>query len=146
MEQRTNLPTLSWFQRRIRRWMRRLDDATMHWDDVQERSLRFLEEATELVQSLGMPKERAAKVLDYVYSRPVGVPSQEVGGAMVTLAVLCQSADISLEDSSLEELERIQRPEVMRKILNRQAEKRAAGMTSEKVDAKKSMFGDTYSG
>lgn len=50
------------------------------------RSRRFIEEAIELVQACGTPKEEVAIILDYVYSRPKGEIEQEVGGIMVTLA------------------------------------------------------------
>jgi hypothetical protein len=55
--------------------------------DRQERAFRFLEEALELVQSAGVTKEEAEKLVNYVFSRPVGDPPQELGGTVVTLAV-----------------------------------------------------------
>lgn len=55
----------------------------------EERNHRFLEESLELVQSLGCTKSEALQLVEYVYNRPVGVPPQEVGGVMTTLAALC---------------------------------------------------------
>jgi hypothetical protein len=54
--------------------------------DRSIRSRRFIEEAIELVQACGTPKEEVATILEYVYSRPKGEIQQEVGGVMVTLA------------------------------------------------------------
>jgi hypothetical protein len=73
----------------------------------EERSLRFLEEALELVQSTGMPKEKALEMLDYVYSRPVGDLPQEVGGVYVCLAALCGAHKEDMEELGKRELERV---------------------------------------
>lgn len=45
-------------------------------------------------------------LVDYTFGRPVGDPSQEVGGVMVTLAALCAAADLSVVDCSETELRR----------------------------------------
>ena len=76
-------------------------------EDKVERNHRFLEESLELVQSLGCSSEEAHKLVDYVYDRPIGEPKQEVGGVMVTLAILCTSHDIDMFYSGNVELERI---------------------------------------
>ena len=60
--------------------------------DVTERNHRFLEEALELVQSKGCTASEAHQLVDYVFSRPVGEPFQELGGVMVTLAALADAA------------------------------------------------------
>lgn len=73
---------------------------------IEERCLRFIEEANELVQALGLSKERAQAVLDYTYSRPAGEPFQEVGGTLITLLALTSAADIRTEDAFRTELER----------------------------------------
>jgi hypothetical protein len=121
---------LSEFQLRTKLWMNKLPEEHMLWDDVQERAMRLLEEAHELVQSLGVSRERAAAVADDVYGRPVGDPEQEFGGVSVTLAVLANVTGISWERSAVRELERINKPHIIEKIIGRQSEKRAAGMTS----------------
>jgi NTP pyrophosphatase (non-canonical NTP hydrolase) len=56
--------------------------------DAEERSYRFLEESLELVQAVGISKESAHKLVDYVFSRSKGDIAQELGGVMVTLAAL----------------------------------------------------------
>lgn len=72
-----------------------------------ERAYRFLEEALELAQALGVSKRDVLKLVDYVYGRPVGNPKQEVGGVMTTLGVLCEVNDIDMNLEAEKELERI---------------------------------------
>ena len=72
-----------------------------------ERNHRFLEEALELVQSLGCSRKDALDLVDYVYSRPAGVPQQEVGSVILTLAVLCSANRIDLEVAADRELSRV---------------------------------------
>lgn len=62
--------------------------------DRPERSHRFVEESLELGQALGCTREAAHQLVDYVFSRPVGEPRQEVGGVMVTLAALCNANSV----------------------------------------------------
>jgi hypothetical protein len=76
--------------------------------DLQERRQRFLEEAVELCQASGADKEEVNKLVDYVFSRPIGDRFQEVGGVMVTLAVLGDSINIDLQDAAECELKRVQ--------------------------------------
>lgn len=73
------------------------------------RNHRFLEEALELVQSTNMTRHEAHLLVDYVFDRPVGHPSQEVGGVMNTLAGLCEANDIDMMDAAEEELFRVWR-------------------------------------
>ncbi len=63
------------------------------------RALRFAEEAIELAQACGVSEDKAAELVRVVYSRPAGKVDQEVGGSMVTLAVLCHTLGIDLEDA-----------------------------------------------
>lgn len=75
--------------------------------DIPERNHRFLEESLELVQSTGCTKEDAIKLVDYVYGRPWGEPSQEVGGVMVTLAALCNALQLNMTVNGETELSRV---------------------------------------
>jgi hypothetical protein len=75
--------------------------------DKVERNHRFLEEALELVQSLGCSASEAYQLVDYVYGRPDGDPPQEVGGVMITLAGLCFANDMDMADAGDTELARI---------------------------------------
>jgi hypothetical protein len=75
--------------------------------DDSERNHRFLEEALELVQSLGCTANEAHQLIDYVFNRPVGEPLQELGGVMVTLAALASCHDIDVMEAGERELARV---------------------------------------
>jgi hypothetical protein len=94
------------FQSRIQPWMLACF-GEMIAGDREERNHRFLEEALELVQSTGCSESEAHQLVDYVYGRAVGEPSQEVGGVMVTLAALCLANKIDMHDAGEVELARI---------------------------------------
>lgn len=78
---------LSEMQDEVGRWMSECFDSEVI-SDLTERNARFFEEATELVQAGGYSREAAHRMVDYVYDRPVGEITQEVGGVMVTLLAL----------------------------------------------------------
>lgn len=94
------------YQDKVAQWVEHCFGAKVARDKV-ERNHRFLEEALELVQSLGCTKDDALKLVDYVYGRPEGDPPQEVGGVTATLAALCSANDISMEVAARVELARI---------------------------------------
>lgn len=75
--------------------------------NIPERSLRFLEEALELVQATGLTQVEAQRLLTYVYNRPVGKKAQEVGGVMVTLACLCAATGLDMREEGETELARV---------------------------------------
>ncbi|MGV1939501.1 hypothetical protein ACQZ5D_03430 [Agrobacterium sp. 22-211-1] len=75
--------------------------------DKTERADRFIEEALELVQSVGYPAERIIALIGYVYARPIGEPVQETGGVMVTLASFCLVHGINLNEAAQLELARV---------------------------------------
>jgi hypothetical protein len=72
-----------------------------------ERERRFMEEAIELAQSSGMPKEDLIKLVDYVYDRPAGELMKEVGGTMVALQALAEYHDISVDEAERKEVARV---------------------------------------
>ncbi|ASD50446.1 hypothetical protein FDI24_gp164 [Acidovorax phage ACP17] len=94
------------FQERVQLWMMACFGAEIS-ADLGERNLRFLEEALELVQSCGCSVDEAHQMVDYVFNRPIGEPSQEVGGVMVTLAALCLANSLDMHTASETELSRI---------------------------------------
>lgn len=49
------------------------------------RVLRFLEEALELAQSMGITREKALEQVEYTFGREIGDPKQEFGGTVFTL-------------------------------------------------------------
>lgn len=112
------------FQRRVQDWMQDCFGPTIAADKV-ERNHRFLEEALELVQSLGCTEDEALALVRYVFGRSVGDPPQEVGGVTVTLAALCSASDLDMEACAETELERITRPEMVVRIREKQKRKPA---------------------
>lgn len=95
------------FQQRVYDWAQRCL-GPVSAADTKERNYRYLEESLELVQSLGCSREDAHKLVDYVFSRPVGEPEQELGGVRVTLATLCQAHGLSEIECGERELERVE--------------------------------------
>lgn len=93
------------FQQRVLGWMMYVFGVDVA-RDIQERCHRFLEEALELVQSLGCTAGEAHQLVDYVFGRPVGEPKQELGGSMVCLAALAHAAELDLETAGELELAR----------------------------------------
>jgi hypothetical protein len=110
------------FQARVAGWMQQCFGPEIAADKL-ERNDRFIEESLELVQSLGYSQDRAHALVDYVFGRPIGDPSQEVGGVMVTLAALCEPSSIDMTDAAETELARILQPEIVAKIRAKQAAK-----------------------
>lgn len=74
--------------------------------DVQNRAERFCEESIELLQSVGMTKDKITDLVDYVYGREIGEPEKEVGGVMVTLASLCGAAKVDMNKAAKSELDK----------------------------------------
>lgn len=112
------------FQHRADEWEAKAFEAMPPFD-VTERGDRVLEEVLELLQAHGYDPARVAPLVDYVFSRPIGAPYQEVGGVMVTLALFCSVAKIDLHAAGESELARISGQAVMAKIRAKQAAKNA---------------------
>ncbi|WP_292722801.1 hypothetical protein [Mesorhizobium sp.] len=94
------------FQDRVQPWMTACFGAEISGDKV-ERGDRLLEEVLELLQSGGYDPARVAALRDYVWSRPAGEPSQEVGGVQVTLAAYCLAFGLNMHEAGETELARI---------------------------------------
>lgn len=110
------------FQTRVQPWMLECFGPTIAADRI-ERNHRFLEEALELVQSLGCMASEAHQLVDYTFGRPIGEPVQEVGGVMVTLAALCLASELDMHAAGETELARISEPAMVLKIRAKQAAK-----------------------
>ncbi len=108
-------PPLKDYQGRVAEWMMKCFGADIT-NSLQERCFRFFEEAGELCQALGMTEDRARDLVTYTWSRDKGEPSQEVGGAMVTLAAMCHAAGLDMAAEGETELARINTPETIDKI------------------------------
>jgi NTP pyrophosphatase (non-canonical NTP hydrolase) len=87
-------------QARVRDWAYLVLSAD-EVDSREQRAIRLAEETIELAQACEVDKDTLHKLIDYVYSRPVGEPYQEFGGVSVCiLAVanaLCIDADLAEE-------------------------------------------------
>jgi Lar family restriction alleviation protein len=94
------------FQSRVQPWMLACFGHVISANKT-ERNHRFLEEALELVQACDGTASEAHQLVDYVFGRPVGEPSQEVGGVMVTLAALCLAQGLDMHAAAETELARI---------------------------------------
>lgn len=116
----TNLTSL---QLHIWVWCKKTFDGIIAWDTDAERAYRFFEEAGELFQAMGMTKTDAVRVIDYVFERPIGDLSQEIGGVMVTLLALGAQQQVNVETCLLTEFHRIHKPSVRDKIRHKQISK-----------------------
>jgi|HubBroStandDraft_5_1064220.scaffolds.fasta_scaffold228688_1 hypothetical protein len=94
--------------------------------DKKERTLRFVEEAVELAQAVGLEVHVVHRLVDYVFSREKGVPPQEVAGCLVTLFAAAAANGIDVQEQFAIELDRIRQPEVIERCRRRQNEKREA--------------------
>jgi len=110
------------FMERVSPWMIQCFGAVVS-DNLLERGDRILEEVLEMLQATNYPFERIAPLANYTYSRPIGEPSQEVGGVMVTLAAFCRAHKLDMHQAGETELARISQPEIMEKIRDKQAAK-----------------------
>ncbi len=112
------------FQGDVAGWMGKCFPPSLS-SNMTERGDRLLEEVLELLQAHGYDSARVPTLVNYVFSRPVGEPAQEVGGVMVTLAAYCSVADLDMHAAGDAELARINQPEVMDKIRRKQEAKNA---------------------
>ena len=103
------------YQDRVTDWMMECFGGEIT-NSIQERCLRFFEEAGELCQALGMTEQQARDLVAYTWGRDKGEPAQEVGGVMVTLAAMCQAAGLDMAAAGETELVRINTPETIDKI------------------------------
>ncbi|WP_347990033.1 hypothetical protein [Methylomonas sp. AM2-LC] len=94
------------FQNRVYDWLKACFGKEKT-SDKSQRNFRFLEESLELVQSTGCTSREAHMLVDYVYNRPVGEPSQECGGVMITLAGLCIANELDMSKCGETELARV---------------------------------------
>lgn len=93
------------YQQRVREWLLQCMGAPSA-NDLQERRLWFMEEAIELFQACGGHIDELNTLKAYVYTRAIGVISQEVGGVSVTLAALCGAVMVDQRYCAESELKR----------------------------------------
>jgi NTP pyrophosphatase (non-canonical NTP hydrolase) len=107
-------------------WCQKTFDGVAEWQTDKERAYRFFEEAGELFQAIGMTRDDAVKVVDYVFGRPIGERSQEIGGVMITLLALASQQDLNVAQSLANEYVRINQPDIVTKIREKQRAKNQA--------------------
>jgi hypothetical protein len=78
-----------------------------HVQDRTIRGMRLLEEALEFAQAVNVPMEKCREIADYVYSRPAGEPSQELGGVAVTMLAAASSIGVHAHDVVQAEVSRV---------------------------------------
>jgi hypothetical protein len=77
-----------------------------------ERSKRFIEEAIETVQAVGLTEKEVIDIVRYVYSRSVGALDKEIGGVGVTLLALTASLGLDFIHETNVELTRVENKSV----------------------------------
>lgn len=118
------------FQERIAEWVRSTLGANVA-SNAPERSLRAAEEAIELTQACGIDARTVHRLVDYVFSRPAGLPSQEIAGTLVSTYAVASALGVDAHLALEVELARINTPEVIERVRRRQSEKREALSTRE---------------
>ena len=76
-------------------------------DSPRQRALRLLEEAVEAFQAVGGDEGQAVELLRFVFSKPPGEISQEIGGVAVTSILLANSLGLSADECEAREIARV---------------------------------------
>lgn len=66
---------------------------------VRYQAFRFIEEALELVQAMGLTKEDVSRTVEYVFARRRGDAYEEFGDVRLTLDIMAESLHISSDDA-----------------------------------------------
>jgi hypothetical protein len=72
-----------------------------------ERARRFIEEAVELAQAVGLAERDVKLIVDHVYGKPKGRIGQEIGGVYTTLVTLAQASNCDAHICALMECDRV---------------------------------------
>lgn len=78
-----------------------------HATNLPQRGIRHAEEAIELAQAAGAPREMVHRLVDYIYDRPPGDLAQEIGGSGLTLLALAAAAGLSADHEEAREVARV---------------------------------------
>lgn len=74
---------------------------------LPQRGIRLVEEALEAAQAAGSSAEMIHRLVDHVYSRPVGELGQELGGVGVTALALAAAAGLDADAAEATEVQRV---------------------------------------
>jgi hypothetical protein len=99
-----------------------------HATSLPQRGLRLLEESIEAFQSAGGDADMAHRLVDFVFSRPIGELGQELGGVGLTLLALAAAAGRSADEEEVRELNRVLSKSA-EEFAARNAAKNAAGFS-----------------
>ena len=75
--------------------------------DISQRALRLLEEAIEAFQACKGDEALALKLVKFVFARPPGWASQELGGVAVTILALAAALGVSADQEECREINRV---------------------------------------
>lgn len=75
--------------------------------DPSERARRFVEEALELAQAMGLGAEDIAALVSRVWSRPAGDAAKEIGQTQACLETLAESLGLSADALAEAEFDRV---------------------------------------
>lgn len=78
-----------------------------HVYNQRTRALRVLEEAVELAQCCGVPREKALELILIVYKRPIGELKQELGGVLTTVNIFCIANGLDPDEVFEDEVSRV---------------------------------------
>lgn len=79
------------------------------------RALRFIEEAIELGQTVGLDRKDIEQLCDKVFVNPPGELKQEIGGVFTTFLALVENQGEHALDCLIRESNRIHQPDVIKK-------------------------------
>lgn len=74
---------------------------------LPQRALRLLEEAVELYQAAGGDQTQAHQLVDFVFARPAGDVSMEVGQVGVSILVFAEAAELRADECERNEVSRV---------------------------------------
>lgn len=101
-----------------------------HVYSTNVRALRLVEEAIEAAQAAGVPESQVLAAVGIVYQRKVGELYQEVGGVMLTAAVLMGIRGLDIDELFDMELRRVLSQPIDH-FAQRNKEKNALGLSGE---------------
>jgi predicted metalloendopeptidase len=92
-------------QKRVYEWvLRSFGPGALNRD---ERAARLAEESVEVAQAEGVPLDAMLRIVERVYSRPVGEIGREIGGVAITLDALAENLGRSVSADAETELARV---------------------------------------
>lgn len=118
------------YQLAVKTWYDSLFRGTREEHTTKVLCMRFMEEAMELAQAVGLTQDDLVRQMRYTYSRPKGEVPQEIAGVMLTLQHVANDHIIDIQDEALAELERVDTPEMRKIIYDKQEFKRRNGLVA----------------